>query len=126
MNLFEGVLLTGAVASGVVIVERLRGRNADDVRREVTELGESVAGQVGRAAGAAGRAGGKMLSWTGDRSEDVGEATTRIVSDVGRKVAGGTGAVLGAYAGAVDRILPGRAGGSGESDVTPPTVTSAA
>lgn len=108
MNVLEGALLTGALATGVVVVERIRGRGSgDDVREDVTDVGTSVADRVGKAAGFVGHAGGRVLSWTGEWSESGGDTATRFVSSVGHKMAEGTGYVFGLYAGAVDRVIPG-------------------
>ncbi len=107
MNVFGGFLLTGAVVSGIVIAERLRGRNtSEEVRADVSDVGTNVADHVGKAAGLVGRTGGRALSWSGDRTTDIGDATARVVSSTGHKVAEGTGAAFGAYAGLIDRVLP--------------------
>jgi hypothetical protein len=108
MDVLEGVLVTGVLATGVVVAERLRGkRRGEDVREDVTEFGSSVADQVGKASGFVGHAGSRALTWTGDWTESVGDTTTKVVSSVGHKMAEGTGYVFGVYAGALDRVLPG-------------------
>jgi hypothetical protein len=107
MGLLQGALLTGAAATGFVVVERVRQRGSgDDVRSDVTELGTTVADQVGRAAGFVGHASGKVLGKSSEVAEGLADRTSRVVSGAGRTVARGAGATIGAYAGVIDRVVP--------------------
>lgn len=107
MGLLQGALLTGAAATGVVVAERVRHRGSGaDVREDVTEFGTTVAERVGKAAGFVGHAGGKVLGTSADVAESLADRTSQLVFGAGRTIARGAGATMGAYAGAIDRVLP--------------------
>lgn len=107
MDVLQGALVAGAAATGIIVVEKLRGRrDPDAIREDVTELGTTIAGKVGDVAGAFGHLGGRVLGSSGRAVEDLGEATTRLVTGAGETVARGTGSAVGAYAGVVDRVVP--------------------
>lgn len=109
MGLLQGALVTGAAATGLVVVERVRHRGSgEDVRSDVTEFGTTVANQVGRAAGFVGHTGGKVLGKSSEVAESLADRTTQVVSGAGRTIARGAGATVGAYAGAIDRVVPSR------------------
>lgn len=112
MDVVQNALLAGAAATGVVVAERIRRRGSgDQVREDVTRAGNAVAEEVGRVAGFAGHAAGRMLGDRGSWAHSLGDRTTKVVTGVGETMTRGTAAVLGAYAGAVDRVVP---GGEGE------------
>jgi hypothetical protein len=124
MGVVQGVLLAGAAANGLVVVERVRRRgSSEDVRSDVTELGTTVADQVGRAAGFVGHASGKVLGKSSEVAESLADRTTHAVSGAGRTIARGTGATLGAYAGAIDRVVPSK--GKDQPPATTSTATAA-
>ncbi len=108
MGIVRGVMLTGAAVTGFVFVERIRHRgHPADVRRDVTKLGHTVAGRASDAAGFVGHAAGDLLTRAGEFADSAGTKVADVVADVGRAVADRTGSVFGAYAGMVDRVLPG-------------------
>jgi hypothetical protein len=109
MDLLQGALLTGATATGVVVVERVRRRGSREaVREDVTRVGTEVAERVGKVVGFVGHAGGRVLGRSAEVADGLGDTTTRFVASAGRTVASGAGAAVGAYAGMVDRIVPKR------------------
>jgi hypothetical protein len=107
MDLLQGALLTGAAATGLVVAERVRHRgSAEDVRRDVTEFGTTVAERAGKVAGLVGHAGGRVFGETAKLADGMGDRTTDFVAAAGRTMARGAGVTMGAYAGAVDRVVP--------------------
>jgi hypothetical protein len=107
MDLLQGALLTGAAATGLVVAERVRHRgSAEDVRRDVTEFGTTIAERAGKVAGFVGHAGGRVFGETAKVAEGVGDRATDFVATAGRTMARGAGATMGAYAGAIDRVVP--------------------
>jgi hypothetical protein len=107
MDLLQGALLTGVAATGVVVAERVRHRGgADDVRHDVTEFGTNVAEGAGKVAGFVGHAGSRVFGGTAKLAERFGDRTTDLVAAAGRTMARGAGATMGAYAGAIDRVVP--------------------
>lgn len=107
MDLLQGALLTGAAATGLVVAERVRHRgSADDVRHDVTEFGTTIADGAGKVAGFIGHAGSRVFGETAKFAEGAGDRTTDFVAAAGRTMARGAGATMGAYAGAIDRVIP--------------------
>jgi hypothetical protein len=107
MDVLQGALLTGAAATGLVVAERVRRRgSAEDVRRDVTDFGTTIAERAGKVAGFVGHAGGRVFGETAKLAEGMGDRTTDFVTTAGRTMARGAGATMGAYAGAIDRVVP--------------------
>jgi hypothetical protein len=124
MGLMQGALLTGAAATGLVVAERVRHRGSGEaVRDDVTEFGTAIADQVGKAVGFAGHASGKLLGKTSELADGLGERTTDVVSGAGRTLARGAGATMGAYAGAIDRVIPRFGWADDAAPATTPTKT---
>lgn len=108
MGIVRSVMLTGAAVTGFVFVERVRHRgNPDDVERDVVKVGRDLAMRAGDAAGFVGHAGGSLLTRAGKLADTAGTKVADTVTDVGRAVAERTGSAVGAYAGLVDKVLPG-------------------
>jgi hypothetical protein len=107
MNVVDGILVTGAAATGVVVAERVRHRGSgSQVRDDVTQIGTSVTDHVGDATRYVGRTSGRALARSGEMADSLGRVTARAIIRTGHALAGGTGAVVGAYAGLIDRAVP--------------------
>lgn len=116
MDVVGGAVLAGAAATGAVVVERARHRgSADEVREDVTTLGEALTDPVADFAGLVGHIGTRLVGRSGPSADDARATMTRLVNSAGHAVADGAGRMLGAYAGVLDRVLPGGGEAAGPS-----------